>query len=89
MENTKKQEVILHSNGSHENQNLNNASSNTQEMYCAFIVCPAGCKCPKDPCANATCPGVVGATCEADFGNCSATWVIDGEDVTDQCQGQF
>ena len=73
------------------NQNFNSTSSNTQEMYCAFIVCPAGCKpdCPENPCCNATCPGLVEAICVVDKGNCSATWFIDGEDVTDQCQGQF
>ena len=71
-------------------QNLNNASSNTQEIYCAFIVCPAGCSesvCEKKPCVDATCPGLVEAECVVDLGDCSVTWFIDDKDVTDQCQG--
>ena len=45
--------------------------------------------CPQNPCDGATCPGLVEAICVVDLGDCSATWFIDDEDVTDQCQGQF
>ncbi|CAI8055637.1 Deleted in malignant brain tumors 1 protein [Geodia barretti] len=55
------------------------------------ISCDRGCSesvsCPQNPCDGATCPGLVEAICVVDLGDCSATWFIDDEDVTDQCQG--
>ena len=49
---------------------------------------PANCL--VNPCTFATCPGVNGATCVADYcGGCDARWLLNGQEVTDQCQGQL
>ena len=53
--------------------------------------CPDGTQpvnCFVDPCQYAQCPAVEGAECEANYcGGCNAEWFLDGEDVTESCQG--
>ena len=44
--------------------------------------------CLVDPCQVSSCPAVNGATCVADYcGGCNAQWLLNGLDVTSQCQG--
>ena len=39
--------------------------------------------------ATASCPGVGDATCVADYcGGCNARWILNGQEVTDQCHGK-
>ena len=48
---------------------------------------PVNCK--VNPCQFDSCPAVAGATCVADYcGRCNAQWILNGQEVTDQCQGK-
>ena len=66
-------------------------------MYLIFQNVHAGCSdgsvpvnCLVNPCDTATCPAINKATCAADYcGGCNARWLLNGDDVTNQCQGQF
>ena len=53
--------------------------------------CPDGSNpvnCFVNPCQFASCPDVYGATCVADYcGGCNARWLLNGLEVTNQCQG--
>jgi hypothetical protein len=45
-------------------------------------------RCKVNPCQGSSCPAVAGATCVADYcGGCNAHWVLNGQEVTDRCQG--
>ena len=51
--------------------------------------CPDGTQpvnCFVNPCEGATCPGVEGAVCVADYcGGCNTLWVLNGEAVSHLC----
>ena len=53
--------------------------------------CPDGSTiltCIVNPCQFASCPTFKEATCFADFcGGCTARWLLNGVEVTEQCQG--
>jgi hypothetical protein len=43
--------------------------------------------CRINPCQYATCLAVEGATCVADYcGGCNARWLLNGQEVTSQCE---
>ena len=45
--------------------------------------------CLVNPCKTASCPAVADATCVADYcGGCNARWILNGQEVTDQCHGK-
>ena len=54
-------------------------------------LCPDGSSpvnCLVNPCVTASCPAVGDATCVADYcGGCNARWILNGQEVTDQCHG--
>ena len=60
-------------------------------LYSAGI-CPDGSppvNCLVNPCKTASCPAVADATCVADYcGGCNARWILNGQEVTDQCHGK-
>ena len=55
--------------------------------------CPFGSfpvNCFINPCQFAACPAVEGAICVADYcGGCSARWLLNGQEVTSQCEGKL
>ena len=55
--------------------------------------CPDGTNpgnCLVNPCQRATCPGVKGARCVADYcGGCNTLWVLNGEAVSHLCGGKY
>ena len=62
-------------------------------MVVYFTGCSDGSvpvNCLVNPCDTASCPAINGAVCVADYcGGCHARWLLNGDDVTNQCQGQF
>ena len=54
--------------------------------------CPGGTLpiyCLINPCQYASCPAFEDATCVADYcGGCNARWILNGQEVTDQCEGR-
>lgn len=54
--------------------------------------CPIGTLpvyCLINPCQYASCPALEDAKCVADYcGGCNARWILNGREVTDQCEGR-
>ena len=54
--------------------------------------CPDGStiyNCIFNPCEYSSCPAFSSATCLVDYcARCNDRWVLNGEEVTDQCQGR-
>ena len=46
-------------------------------------------QCLKNPCQVSSCPSVADARCVVDYcGGCNARWILNGQEVTDQCHGK-